>query len=650
MLLPREKKIVELLYSGNKAFTTSELANILQISSRTVKADIKKIKLELKGTGCQIQTKTGKGLWLNYNQDGKRYLDGLLLNHENASSILPETRKYYIALKLLDTADYVSMESISDTLYVSKGTIMNDVNKLTSFFEALDLTLEKAVKYGIRIVGLERQRRIAKANVLRKIVVYQGNEVIDKLQPFFENIDIRFISQLIQDAEDKYKFILSDTSYINLLTHISISVERIKKGYLCNDGKYDLFQYDDSKEWHITNFFRKKLSQHYEIVLMKGDVNYIYMNIVASKYQDKSVFENSNPEEIRKISPQTFDGIIEIIREVDALYGEDLSDDESFICSLFIHINAMFTRLMNSIYLENPLKKTIKRDLTYEYEIGTYISNLLKREYYFDLTDDDICDLTLYVGASLRRKKSRILPHHPTAVIICGTGMSTSQFVEAKLKLVFPQLIIKDTIPLSRIDDLIREDQDLIISTIPVDVDYLDIITVTPMLNQDDLRLISNKINPSRHPIDYGKGKYGALTSLFHENITILKCDCRSRDEVIQLLGTRLIHEKYVDDGYIESVMKRENLSPTSIGDGFAIPHSFKGHVLKQGIALMTLKKPVQWGNEKVQIILMLSLDPDNKDSFRVIFSQLAEMMKDYNLIEKIIDSSRYKDIMQALK
>lgn len=41
MLLPREKKILELLYSGKGELTTTELANILHISSRTIKADIK---------------------------------------------------------------------------------------------------------------------------------------------------------------------------------------------------------------------------------------------------------------------------------------------------------------------------------------------------------------------------------------------------------------------------------------------------------------------------------------------------------------------------------------------------------------------------------------------------------------------------------
>ena len=45
MLLPREKQILELLYTGHKEYTTSQIANLLQRSSRTIKADIKRLKM-----------------------------------------------------------------------------------------------------------------------------------------------------------------------------------------------------------------------------------------------------------------------------------------------------------------------------------------------------------------------------------------------------------------------------------------------------------------------------------------------------------------------------------------------------------------------------------------------------------------------------
>ena len=63
MLLPREKKMIELIYRSKNGLTTFELANALNISQRTVKYELQKIKEELKSSGCRIDSKTGRGIW-----------------------------------------------------------------------------------------------------------------------------------------------------------------------------------------------------------------------------------------------------------------------------------------------------------------------------------------------------------------------------------------------------------------------------------------------------------------------------------------------------------------------------------------------------------------------------------------------------------
>lgn len=652
MLLPREKKILELLYSGKGELTTTELANILHISSRTIKADIKHVKEELVSTGCMIHTKTGKGMWLSYDNEGKKFLDNLLLNEENASSIIPETRKYYIALQLLDGDDYVSMESISQSMYVSKGTIVNDVNKLQEFFEKQGLTLEKKVKYGIKVIGNESKLRIAKANVIRKIVVSQGSQVSRKLQPFFEDIELESINVILQEAEEKFSFILSDASYSELLTHLAIIIKRISKGKSCIITQEELQEYVDSEEWPIVEFISQSLQDAFDVDLQDGDKMYIYMNLSAAKLQRDAIPFSTDPMRLRKTSPQTFATWERIVEKVGEMYNENLLEDNTFKCALFVHLNAMFNRLRNQIHLENPLKRMIKEELAYEFEVATYTAGLLYAEYNVELGEDEICDIALYVGASLEREKAQRKVENPTVTVVCGTGMGTSQFLEAKLKLVFPDMIINKILPISRVEfELDKSKQNFVISTVPLTLEGIDVINVSPMLNDVDIRKIEEKINPDivkkTRPAN---AKYSALFNQMSEKISILKCDCRSKEEVIQLLGGRLYTEGYVDEGFIDSVFKRENLAPTSIGDTFAIPHSFEGHVKKQGIGLMTLKRPIMWGEEKVQIICMLSIDVKLKESFRVIFNELANITKDTAAVEQILNADKFSDIIKIFR
>lgn len=652
MLLPREKKILELLYSGKGELTTTELANILHISSRTIKADIKHVKEELVSTGCMIHTKTGKGMWLSYDNEGKKFLDNLLLNEENASSIIPETRKYYIALQLLDGDDYVSMESISQSMYVSKGTIVNDVNKLQEFFEKQGLTLEKKVKYGIKVIGNESKLRIAKANVIRKIVVSQGSQVSRKLQPFFEDIELESINVILQEAEEKFSFILSDASYSELLTHLAIIIKRISKGKSCTITQEELQEYVESEEWPIVEFISQSLQDAFDVDLQDGDKMYIYMNLSAAKLQRDAIPFSTDPMRLRKTSPQTFATWERIVEKVGEMYNENLLEDNTFKCALFVHLNAMFNRLRNQIHLENPLKRMIKEELAYEFEVATYTAGLLYAEYNVELGEDEICDIALYVGASLEREKAQRKVENPTVTVVCGTGMGTSQFLEAKLKLVFPDMIINKILPISRVEfELDKSKQNFVISTVPLTLEGIDVINVSPMLNDVDIRKIEEKINPDivkkTRPAN---AKYSALFNQMSEKISILKCDCRNKEEVIQLLGGRLYTEGYVDEGFIDSVFKRENLAPTSIGDTFAIPHSFEGHVKKQGIGLMTLKRPIMWGEEKVQIICMLSIDVKLKESFRVIFNELANITKDTAAVEQILNADKFSDIIKIFR
>lgn len=90
-------------------------------------------------------------------------------------------------LKLLQAPSYLSMESIADTLYVSKGTIVNDVNEIMPFVEKQGLLIEKKAKYGVRISGKESRIRITQCAVIRRLVRFHGNNLMEKLELFLRD-------------------------------------------------------------------------------------------------------------------------------------------------------------------------------------------------------------------------------------------------------------------------------------------------------------------------------------------------------------------------------------------------------------------------------------------------------------------------------
>lgn len=645
-MLPREKRLLELLLKAEHRYTTSDLANLLHVSQRTVKSDIKHLKEELKGTGCELNSQAGKGTWLICTEEGKKAVRRLLMDHEAGSFDTPEKRKYHVILKILDAPSYISMESIADSLYVSKGTIVNDVGESTAFLERQGLTLEKRAKYGVRVIGKESRIRIARAAAVSKLVRLQGNHLQEKLQPFFDDVDLAKVQRTLRAMEDHFGFVFADMSYAEMVMNVAIVVERSRCGLNCSATEAELEGYRGKAEWQIGEYLAGALEREFDIGLPDDEIAYLTMNLLGAKFQDIRE-EAKTHRGIRDLETLDHNKLDEILRRVEEVYQEEILWDQMLKNTLYMHLEGMFNRLSHRIHLDNPIKQMVKDTLAYEYDIATYIARLIMEQFELVLGDDEICDIALYLGASFERKRMAARTLAPTVVIACGTGMGTSLYFEARMKSVFPDIIVRKVLPISRIrEEVEKEQQDCVISTVPLVLEGVKVVQVSPMLNARDIEQIKQALYPvQKAGSQKQQESYPNLYGLLNEKITILKCDCKSLEEVIGLLGQRMIREKYADSGFIESVMKRERMAFTSIGDAVAIPHAFEGHVLKTGIGLMTLKKPIMWGEERVQIVLMLAVDPKATDKWRDIFGELADLTKNGAELRRILDADKFSDL-----
>ena len=110
------------------------------------------------------------------------------------------------------------------------------------------------------------------------------------------------------------------------------------------------------------------------------------------------------------------------------MFRENLIGDETLKIAMFLHLKAMFNRLQHQIHLENPMKRMVREELVYEFEVATYVARLIKEEFHADLGEDEICDIALYLGASLERERAMRNRQSPVVTIVCGSGIGTSQF------------------------------------------------------------------------------------------------------------------------------------------------------------------------------------------------------------------------------
>ncbi len=91
------------------------------------------------------------------------------------------------------------------------------------------------------------------------------------------------------------------------------------------------------------------------------------------------------------------------------------------------------------------------------------------------------------------------------------------------------------------------------------------------------------------------------LMQLLDPEAIVLGSDASTAEEIIRILAGRLETLGYVKSSYADAVVRREAATPTGLPlerpDNVAVPHTDPEHVMKPGIAMATLKRPVIFAN-----------------------------------------------------
>ena len=141
------------------------------------------------------------------------------------------------------------------------------------------------------------------------------------------------------------------------------------------------------------------------------------------------------------------------------------------------------------------------------------------------------------------------------------------------------------------------------------------------------------------------------------EELIIPGLEAKSSDDIFEALGGKLVKQGYCKESYVQALKDREAEFPTGINTGekgVAIPHTDVSHVNKKGIAIATLKQPVEFvemGTDdeyvNAQVIFMLAVD--EKGHLELLQAILA-VLQDQEVLKKLIKAKDAKEIIEIIK
>ncbi|MGL6017883.1 MAG: phosphoenolpyruvate--protein phosphotransferase [Gibbsiella quercinecans] len=132
-----------------------------------------------------------------------------------------------------------------------------------------------------------------------------------------------------------------------------------------------------------------------------------------------------------------------------------------------------------------------------------------------------------------------------------------------------------------------------------------------------------------------------------------LDADWRSKEEVIKgmvdnlLLAGRCRYPRKL----AADVWAREAVFSTGLGFGFAIPHTKSEHIEQSTISVAKLARPVAWGDEEAQFVIMLTLNKHAAgDQHMRIFSKLARRIMHEGFRAALVNADSAQQVVSLLQ
>ncbi|MFN2290609.1 MAG: phosphoenolpyruvate--protein phosphotransferase [Anaerolineae bacterium] len=123
-----------------------------------------------------------------------------------------------------------------------------------------------------------------------------------------------------------------------------------------------------------------------------------------------------------------------------------------------------------------------------------------------------------------------------------------------------------------------------------------------------------------------------------------------NKEEAIRQAGSLLVKSQYIKPGYIDSMMAREKVANTYLGNGISIPHGLpkdRDLILRTGISVLQVPDGVEWNpGERVSLVVGIAA---RSDEHLELLANLTHVLGDEGTVRRLSTTHDANDIIRAL-
>ncbi|MDY0396131.1 PRD domain-containing protein [Virgibacillus halophilus] len=269
---------------------------------------------------------------------------------------------------------------------------------------------------------------------------------------------------------------MADSSYVGLVVHIALALERLHKGDSITFDRSYLSQLKSTLEYRIAGKMIQELEKEFHIHIPEDEIGYITMHLLGAKLRAGEDFL------LEDTSLDTAYRAKELISFVSNELNLDLSANNSLLTDLVAHLKPAVFRIAQGMKIKNPLMNEIKTD--YEELFEVILAGTREAFSGMDFPDEEIAYLVLHFASAILHVESS---HGLKALVLCSSGIGSAKMLASRLKQHIPEIQEVVNQSVFEMGDIDKNSYDLIVSTIPLrELEEDEYILVSPMLNKQE--------------------------------------------------------------------------------------------------------------------------------------------------------------------
>lgn len=608
---PRMQQILLLMLNEDKVISVKNLAEQMNLSKRTVQRELEYLGKALKEYNVTFCSKTGTGVWLEGEPEDKERLFRQLSEKDTLDVSDRTERRKRLILEILKDKTLKKLYYYSDLFGVSEATISADLEAAEEWFAPFNLKINRKPGYGISIEGREKDFRLAlRAFIDENIDTRFIRDIYEeKDQALFELVEnkndkniykilnndllLRVIA-CIQRVKDRRLLNLTENSYVGLVLHVTIAVNRILGKEILEENEAMVKSLRGDEDFRLAGRIVEELRKEFEIEIPEIEVAYVCLHIKGAKVQQIELDEDSKA----RVSGQRelLSVVNAMIDRFDPAVAWQLKQDEEFVVQgLAAHLQPTLVRLANNMKIENPLLEQIKNDYAAIFERCRDVAEVIEEHYGFTVPEPEIGYLAIHFGAAMVRLESRKeVKRKVNMGVVCASGIGISRLMCSRINKFFKERIELTAYGVNDLNPFALEHTDFFVSTLPIR-ENADILYVSPLLTSQEMEQIAARVREYERMPAAGKENEAFTRQLEEVNYmatqikSLIKRFRRTKIETAAAFGELLLKAGEEQTPYadrqtmiVEALKRRETMGSQFFPDfSFALLHARTAGVTK---------------------------------------------------------------------